>query len=108
MITRDEFESLLTTLKDKLDETTGALVSEDILNVLSNATIMFDKIDELTKSVENLTKDKEDLLKTNGQLFQKIGFEKEEVVEDKVEDLIEDVIELEDIIDEKGDFVNGD
>ena len=63
-----------------------------------------DEIESKAKSVANLTKDNEELLKVNGKLFQKIGFEKEETENDepKSED---EKIKLEDIINEKGELI---
>ena len=104
MLTKEEFKNLITSIKEKLDDTTQALVSEELLNVLTNYNLAIDEIESKAKSVANLTKDNEELLKVNGKLFQKIGFEKEETENDeqKSED---EKIKLEDIINEKGELI---
>ena len=103
MLTKEEFETLISSIKEKLDETMQALVSEDLLGVLSSYSNALDKIAELDEKVGKLEGDKEELLKVNGSLFQKIGFEKEE---EKVEDAVEEEkLEIEDVIDEKGELI---
>ena len=48
----------------------------------------------------------EELLKVNGKLYQRIGFEKEEKEDDKFEDDDnKEEIKIEDVIDEKGDLI---
>lgn len=104
MLSYEELESVINSIKEKLDETTSALVSEDLLNIISNYKLGIDKIDELSKDIEKLQADKDELLKVNGRLFQKVGFDKEE---EKVEEVMPETEELtvEDIIDEKGELI---
>lgn len=104
MLTKEEFENLINTVKEKLDETTQALVSEDLLGVLSSYS---NAVDEITSLGEKLTKmegDNAELLKVNGKLFQKIGFEKEEEKETPLEEEKEE-ISIEDVVDEKGELI---
>lgn len=106
MLTKEEFEKLITSIKEKLDETMQALVSEDLLGVLASYSNALDEISSLGEKVTKLESDKEELLKVNGSLFQKIGFDKEE---EKVEmenvDDGEEKLEIEDVIDEKGELI---
>ena len=104
MLNKEEFEKLINKVKDGLDETTSALISEDLLAIISNYNNAVDSIEEMKTENEKLKADKEELLKVNGKLFQKIGFEKEE--ESSTEENKEEVeeIKIEDIIDEKGDL----
>lgn len=107
MLTKEEFEALITSIKDKLDETVQALVSEDLIGVLSSYNNAIDEIGSLGEKITKLETDKEELLKVNGSLFQKIGFEKEEEKEpEKVEGEEEvEKLEIEDVIDEKGELI---
>ena len=73
MLTKEDFKNLITSIKDKLDDTTQALVSEELLNVLTNYNLAVDEVESKSQSIANLTKDNEELLKVNGKLFQKIG-----------------------------------
>lgn len=105
MLSKDEFEKLINNLRDKLDETTNALVSEELLATLSAYNNGFDEYEKSVEEVEKLKSEKEELLKVNGKLYQRIGFDKED--EEKKEDNIEDKeeIKIEDVIDEKGDLI---
>lgn len=105
MLTKEEFEGLITSIKDKLDETTQALISDDLVGVLSSYSNALDEIASLGEKIVGLETDKEELLKVNGRLFQKVGFDKEEVEEkiDEVEE--EEKLEIEDVINEKGELI---
>lgn len=104
MLKKEEYETLINKIKDNVDETQGALISEDLLSVISNYNSALDEIDKINKENETLKKDKDELLKVNGKLFQKIGFEKEEEKptlpqEEQAE------IKIEDIINDKGELI---
>lgn len=107
MISKEEFETLINNLREKLDETTGALVSEEILATIAAYNNGYDEYEKSIEEVEKLKGEKEELLKVNGKLYQKIGFDKEDVENDdsKEEDEKEDEIKIEDVIDEKGDLI---
>ena len=106
-MTYEELETLTNGMRERLGEENSALISEDLLNVLSSYKVSLDKIAELTAENEKLKADKEELLITNGKLFQKIGFEKEEEAEEIVEDEEEKTTEeiIEELIDEKGEII---
>ena len=106
MLSKEEFEKLINNLRDKLDETTGALVSEEILATISAYNNGFDEYEKSIEEVEKLKGEKEELLKVNGKLYQRIGFDKEEEKEDnKIDDEDKEEIKIEDVIDEKGDLI---
>lgn len=106
MLTKEEFESLISSIKEKLDETTQALVSEDLLGVLSSYSNAVDEIASLGEKLTKLEGDNAELLKVNGKLFQKIGFENEEQEEVLPEDEVkEEEISIEEIVDEKGELI---
>ena len=106
MISKEEFEKLINNLRDKLDETTVALVSEEILATISAYNNGFDEYEKSVEEVEKLKGEKEELLKVNGKLYQRIGFDREEK-DDNIEDNEnkEEEIKIEDVIDEKGDLI---
>lgn len=104
MLSKEEFEQLINKIKEGLDETQSALISEDLLAIVSNYNNAVDSIEEMKTENDKLKSDKEELLKVNGKLFQKIGFEKdEEEPETETKEEVEE-IKIEDIIDEKGDL----
>ena len=106
MYSIDELKVLIDKIKEGLDETQSALISEDLLSIISNYQLALDKIAEVEEKVESLTKDNEELLKVNGRLFQKIGFE-EDIKDESAELPSEEneEITLEEVIDEKGDLI---
>lgn len=105
MISKEEFEKLINNLRDKLDETTVALVSEEILATLSAYNNAYDEYDKMVADMEKLKGEKDELLKVNGKLYQRIGFDREDEVEEtKNEDDIEE-IKIEDVINEKGELI---
>lgn len=103
-MSKEELETLVNKIKDGLDETASALVSEDLLAIVSNYNLLVDQVAEKDVELAKLKEEKEELLKVNGRLFQKIGFDKEEAEEETAEDKTEEEIKIEDIIDEKGDL----
>ena len=105
MISKEEFETLINNLRDKLDETTVALVSEEILATISAYNNGYDEYTKSVEEVEKLKGEKEELLKVNGKLYQRIGFDREEK-EDNIEDEKDkEEIKIEDVIDEKGELI---
>ena len=106
MVSKEEFEKLINNLRDKLDETTVALVSEEILATISAYNNGFDEYEKSVEEVEKLKGEKEELLKVNGKLYQRIGFDKEETIEENKDDTEdEEEIKIEDVIDEKGELI---
>ena len=106
MLTKEEFESLINSIKEKLDETTQALVSEDLLGVLSSYSNAVDEITSLGEKLSKMETDNAELLKVNGKLFQKIGFENEEKEEVLPEEEVkEEEISIEEVVDEKGELI---
>lgn len=103
MLKKEEYETLINKIKGNVDETQGALISEDLLSVVSNYNSALDEIDKINKENETLKKDKDELLKVNGKLFQKIGFEKEEEKPTLPQEQAE--IKIEDIINDKGELI---
>lgn len=107
MLSKEEFESLINIIKDKLDETTQALVSEDLLGVLASYSNAVDEIASLGEKLSKMETDNAELLKVNGKLFQKIGFEKEEEEPQEIlpeEEVVEEM-SIEEVVDEKGELI---
>ena len=107
MLNIDELKVLVEKIKEGLDDTASALISEDLLSIVSNYQLALDKIAEITEEVDKLKVDNEELLKVNGRLFQKIGFD-EDIKDESAElpsDEKEEEITVEDVIDEKGELI---
>ena len=104
MLKKEEYETLINKIKGNIDDTQGALISEDLLSVVSNYNSALDEIDKINKENETLKKDKDELLKVNGKLFQKIGSEKEEEKPTLPQEQQAE-IKIEDIINDKGELI---
>lgn len=101
----EDMEVLVTTMKDKLDDTQSAMVSEDLLGVMSNYKTLTDKVAEQDEEISKLKADKDELLAVNGRLFQKIGFDKVESPVIVPEQVKHEEVRIEDIINEKGELI---
>lgn len=105
-MSKDEFAKIIDALKEKLDETTNALVSEELLAILSAYNTAIDDNETSVAEIEKLKGEKEELLKVNGKLYQKIGFDKEDEPDpEPTEDEEKEEISIDDVIDEKGDLI---
>lgn len=105
-MSKDEFAKIIDALKEKLDETTNALVSEELLAILSAYNTAVDDNETSVAEIEKLKGEKEELLKVNGKLYQKIGFDKEDESDpEPTEDEEKEEISIDDVIDEKGDLI---
>lgn len=106
MLSIDELKVLIDKIKEGLDETQSALISEDLLSIISNYQLAIDEIAKANEELGKLKADNEELLKVNGRLFQKIGFE-EDIKDESAELPSEEAEEMtvEEVIDEKGDLI---
>ena len=105
MLSKEEYEKLIENLRAKLDETTVALVSEELIALMSAYTTGLDEYSKSVEEVEKLKSDKEELLKVNGKLYQRIGFDEEKVEDDKFDEEEKEEIKIEDVVDEKGELI---
>lgn len=107
MLSIDELKVLIDKIKEGLDETQSALISEDLLSIVSNYQLAYDKVKEIEEELAKLKADNEELLKVNGRLFQKIGFE-EDIKDESAElpsENEEEEITIEEVINEKGEII---
>lgn len=107
MYSIEELKVLIDKIKEGLDETQSALISEDLLSIISNYQLALDEISKVNEELDKLKVDNEELLKVNGRLFQKIGFEED--IKDESSELPseekDDEITIEEVIDEKGELI---
>lgn len=106
MLTKEEFENLITTTRDKLDDKTKALVSEDMLGIMGNYNSLLTTLNDREDELKKLRQDNDELLKVNGRLFQKVGFEKEKEEETlPLNTKVEEKIGIDNLINEKGEMI---
>ena len=101
-------EQMIHTMRDKLDDATKGKVSEDLIAILGEYRSQKQSLEDAQTSNKKLKADNEELLKTNGRLFQQIGFNN---TQDKVTfkgeepSKEEPTLKIEDIIDSKGNII---
>ena len=108
MLTKEDFENMINDTRDKLDKQSQALISEDMIGIMGNVTSLLETIESQKEDITKLKHDNDELLKVNGKLFQKVGFEKEKEEEkinpfgseEKVKKLT-----INDLINEKGEMI---
>lgn len=106
MLTKEDFENLINETRDKLDDKSKALVSEDMLGIMGNYNSLLTTLNDRDQELEKLRGENDELLKVNGRLFQKIGFDKKEEKETlPLENKVEEKIGLENLINEKGELI---
>lgn len=106
-MTKEEFEKFINDIREKLDETQRALISEDFVTLMSAYNSIYDELDKDKYEIAKLNQDKQDLLIANGKLFQKVGIEKEEVKDEIVEKKEEEKSDeelIDELIDERGEI----
>lgn len=105
----DELETLMSDMRNKLTDESQAIISTDALNILSKLRGIVDELDETKAKVDKLEADKSELLKTNGELFRRIGEQiaskDDDETEDETSDTLDEEVKIEDIIDEKGNII---
>lgn len=106
MLNKEEFENAISEIKNSLDETESAKISDKFLGILSTYNSALENIAELEQDKSKLKNDNEELLKVNGKLFQQIGFKKEpENPSLPKENQNKDEWSIDKLIDSKGDFI---
>ena len=106
MLTKEDFEKIITDTRDKLDEKSQALISEDMLGIMGNYNSLLTTLNDREEELKKVKNENDELLKVNGRLFQKIGFEKEE--EKNPLPIKEEVVEkigIDNLINEKGEMI---
>lgn len=105
MMSREDLEKVVNNIKSSIDETNSALISDDLVSIVTAYDSLIADNDAKSSEIKTLKTDKDNLIKVNGQLFQKVGFGKEEKPTIQKEEPAEEVIELSDIINEKGELI---
>lgn len=106
----DNFNSIIDTIKEKVGEEDSALISDELLSLMTQHKSLSEQNEERGKAIESLKTEKEELVSTNAKLFRRIGFEDNEPMtfgtpqnETKAKEVQE--IKIDDIINENGDII---
>ena len=105
---KTDFNNMISDIREKMGEEESAKFSEDFLSLMSAYSETYDKYEENNNSIAKLKSDNEELLKTNGKLFQKIGFNDVNPISSNNginKPIVEEKIKLTDIINSKGELI---
>lgn len=107
MLTKEDFEKIITDTREKLDDKSQALISEDMLGIMGNVNSLLTTLNDREEELKKLKSENDELLKVNGRLFQRIGFEKEEKKETLPinQEVTEEKIGISNLINEKGEMI---
>lgn len=102
---KEGFNDLIGKIRTSIGEENAALTSEDFLGAISAFNNLYDELEEANNTITKQKATNDELLKTNGKLFQKIGFNNPEPtsIVDKLPKE-EKTITIDEIIDERGGF----
>lgn len=106
----DKFEETISSIKEKVGEENSALISDDIITLMTEHKSLTEQNEANVKEIETLKSDKNDLLGVNAKLFQRLGFEDNEKMtfsgQNKTQQNDEpEEIKIGDIINVKGDII---
>lgn len=107
MLTKEDFEKVITDTREKLDEKSQAIISEDMLGIMGNYNSLLTTLNDRDDEVARLKKENDELLKVNGRLFQKIGFEAREEKKETlpINEKVVEKIGINNLINEKGEMI---
>lgn len=107
MLTKEDFEKIITDTREKLDDKSQALISDDMLGIMGNVNSLLTTLNDREEELKKLKSENDELLKVNGRLFQRIGFEKEEKKETMPinHEVTEEKIGIGNLINEKGELI---
>lgn len=102
----EDLEKITNSIQEKLGDEASALIADDLGNLITRNTQIFDSINKKNSEIEQLKSDKEKLVIANGNLLQQIPMasdydkhqSKEEVKENKKS------FNLKSAFDSKGNF----
>lgn len=106
----DNFNKTIDAIKEKVGEDSSALISDELLSLMTEHKATVEQNDKDAKTIESLKTEKEELVSTNAKLFRRIGFEDNEPMtyitpQDNSKTQEDKAIKIEDIINDKGEII---
>ena len=106
----DNFNSIIDTIKEKVGEEDSALISDELLSLMTQHKATVEQNDKDAKTIESLKTEKEELVSTNAKLFRRIGFEDNEPMtfgtqQNNTNEKEDEEIKIGDIINDNGDII---
>ena len=106
----DNFNKTIDHIKEKVGEENSALISDELISLMTEHKSLTEQSNEQTKQIETLKSEKDDLVNANAKLFRRLGFEDEEKTTYNNANQTEpakgsEEIKIGDIINEKGEIL---
>ena len=100
----EELNTLLDSINEKLGEESAALISDDLGNLITKNTEVFNTLNNKEKEITRLNDLNQKLVSANGSLLQQVGAGFEKSSHDVEEDTPKKSFNFRDAFDEKGRF----
>lgn len=106
----EDFNKTIDAIKEKVGEEHSALISDELLSLMTEHKNITQQNEEQEKAIETLKTEKEELVSTNAKLFRRIGFEDNEPMtfsstQNQAKPKEDEEIKIGDIINENGDII---
>ena len=100
----EELNTFLDSMKEKLGEENAALISDDLGNLITKNTEVFNTLNNKEKEITRLNDLNQKLVSANGSLLQQVGAGFEKSSHEVEEDTPKKSFNFRDAFDEKGRF----
>ena len=100
----EELNTFLDSMKDKLGEENSALISDDLGNLITKNTEVFNILNNKDKEIQRLNDLNQKLVSANGSLLQQVGAGIEKSSHGEVDEPPKKSFDFRDAFDEKGRF----
>ena len=100
----EELNTLLNSINEKLGEEYSALISDDLGNLITKNTEVFNTLSNKEKEIDRLNNLNQKLISANGSLLQQVGAGFEKNPHDTEDDPPKKSFDFRDAFDEKGHF----
>lgn len=100
----EELNTFLDSMKEKLGEENSALISDDLGNLITKNTEVYNNLNNKDKEISRLNDLNQKLVSANGSLLQQVGASLEKPSHGEPEDSHKKSFNFRDAFDEKGRF----
>lgn len=100
----EELNTLLNSINEKLGEENSALISDDLGNLITKNTEVFNTLSNKEKEIDRLNNLNQKLVSANGSLLQQVGAGLERSTHGEEEEPPKKSFDFRDAFDEKGRF----
>lgn len=102
---RQEMDSFVNNLREKLGEETAGIVADDLGTLLSDNNDMIKKQEEHEETITKLRQDKENLLSANSNLLRQVSMQNDGGFEFKKEENKKEKFSMKSAFDKNGNFI---